>query len=408
LTLPATLLLSAFSFTACTRSDQAVHPLDFDSDRLDAQLAPLARSIGDSRIVLLGENGHGVGEFTSAKVALVEWLHREHGFDVVAFESGFFECGHVWNRIAELSAADALYQCLRYPFQHAELLPLFERIRASRDGERPLILAGVDFQEQGYDSQSRPAVLRDVLEAVDAELADRLVAADTALFQLAEFGGAGDDVDAWVLEQGDAAKELYRRAAELTEGWQSQVFRLAIGWIDRLAVRARAGEGAERPARYYELRDEWMARAVASLADSVYGERKVVVWLHNDHARYGDFSMSSEPHRSAGGYLRERYGDDVYSIGLFMGHGEIADNGRDVRQVATPDPHGIESFLGVTGAPASYLLLRGNADPRVRAWASESRPYLRMGIRAMELVPAAEFDALLYVDRVRAPDYEIR
>ena len=92
---------------ACSNSDHAVQPVAFDSDSLYDQLEPLGRAIGDSRIVLLGENGHGVGEFTEAKVKLVEWLYREHNFDVVAFESGFFECGHVWNRIDTLSSEEA-------------------------------------------------------------------------------------------------------------------------------------------------------------------------------------------------------------------------------------------------------------------------------------------------------------
>jgi erythromycin esterase len=406
---PRAIVLLAFLVgVACDDGDHSVHPLSFGSGRLYEQLEPLGRSIGESRIVLLGENGHGVGEFTAAKVKLVEWLHREHGFDVVVFESGFFECGHAWNRMDALSSEEALFQCLRYPFQHAELLPLFDLIQASRDTARPLILAGMDIQAQGYDSEIRPVVLRDVLAPIDPELADRLVAVDTALFQLPEFGGKGDEVDSWVLEHGEAAREIYARAAKLTQGWDSWVFRLALGRIARLTIRAGTPAGVERPARYYELRDEWMARAVSALAGSIHGERKVIVWLHNDHARYGSFSMSSRPHRSTGGYLREQYGSAVYSIGMFMGSGRIADNGRNIREVAALDPQGVESFLRTTDSPASYLVLRGNTDPVVVKWASENRPYLRMGIRPDRIVAAEEFDALLYIDQVGPPDYEIR
>ena len=174
-----------------------------------------------------------------------------------------------------------------------------------------------------------------------------------------------------MLEHGDAAKEIYGRAAELTQGWESWVFRLAMGWVDRLTVRAGTEASSERP------------------------------------ARYGDLSVNSQPHRSTGGYLREQYGDAVYSIGLFMGRGRIADNRRKVREVAALDPRGVEGFLNSTDSPASYLVLRGNTDPVVREWANEIRPYLRMGLHTERLVLADEFDALLYVDHVGPPDYEI-
>jgi hypothetical protein len=57
-----------------------------------SDLAPLADFVGNRRIVLLGESGHGVAEFNHLKVRLVKYLHEELGFDVVAFESSFYEC----------------------------------------------------------------------------------------------------------------------------------------------------------------------------------------------------------------------------------------------------------------------------------------------------------------------------
>jgi erythromycin esterase len=165
--------------------------------------------------------------------------------------------------------------------------------------------------------------------------------------------------------------------------------------------------GSERPASYYELRDEWMARAVAALADSIAGPRKVVVWLHNDHARYGRFELGGHEIRSAGDFLRERYGEAVFSIGFFMGRGTIADNGRNEHPVALPDSAGVERFLAVPGTPASYLIMRGNSNPAVQTWAGGSRGYLRMGTTPLSLVPAAEFDALVYVDSVGPPNYRL-
>ena len=388
-------------------ADHEFQPVSIGTDSVHSQLAPLARAIGDRRIVLLGENGHGVGQLTSAKVELIAWLHRELGFEVVIMESGFFECGRAWRRAAELSAREMLFDCLRYPFQQAELLPLFETIRASRASGQPLELAGMDPQAQGFDAGERPLVLHAVLAGRDAELARRVASYDSALFLVADSGGLGDEAGPWLLEHGAAAAAAYDSAAALTTGWDRWAFLLGRGLVERLDARAQAEAAGEEeaPAAFYEKRDEWMARAVAALADSIAGPRKVVVWLHNDHARYGRFASGRHEVRSVGGFLREWYGDDVYSIGFFMGRGTIADNGRRTRDVGPPPQDGVESFLAAAGHRAGYLVLNGSQDAAMRAWADSSRPYLRMGITPMELVPSAEFDALFYIDSVGPPTY---
>jgi hypothetical protein len=67
----------------------------------------------------------------------------------------------------------------------------------------------------------------------------------------------------------------------------------------------------------------------------------------------------------------------------------------------------VERFLAVPGTPASYLIMRGNSNPAVQTWAGGSRGYLRMGTTPLSLVPAAEFDALVYVDSVGPPNYRL-
>ncbi|MBW3552552.1 MAG: erythromycin esterase family protein [Gemmatimonadetes bacterium] len=391
---------------AAEHAVQAVSPW---AASLDEQLAPLGRAIGDSRIVLLGENGHGVGEFTTTKVRLIEWLHRELEFDLVVMESGFFECGNAWRRAAELDARELLYDCLKYPFQQAEIRSLFELILARRSSDRPLELAGMDLQPQGFDSGDRPAVLHATVASRDPALARRVAALDTVIFLVADSGGLGEDLDPWILEHGPAARAAYDSAAALTDGWERWAFRLAGGLVDRLSVRAKAvaARATDLPSPYYELRDEWMARAVAALADSIAGPRKVVVWLHNDHARLGPFEVGPHRVRSVGVFLREWYRDEVFSIGFSMGRGSIADNARREREVAAPIPGGIESFLAAGANAAGYLVLSGNRSAAVREWAGRSRPYLRMGLTPETMIPSEEFDALFYIHRVRPPSYTV-
>src|SRR5262249_24603315 len=64
-----------------------------DPDDTDfSDLRPLRALIRDASIVILGEQTHGDGTTFKAKVRLLRYLHEQLGFDVLAWESGEFDC----------------------------------------------------------------------------------------------------------------------------------------------------------------------------------------------------------------------------------------------------------------------------------------------------------------------------
>jgi erythromycin esterase len=50
-------------------------------------LSNLKNILKDNKVVFLGENSHGVSEFTLLKSRMIRYLHDSLGFDVLAFES---------------------------------------------------------------------------------------------------------------------------------------------------------------------------------------------------------------------------------------------------------------------------------------------------------------------------------
>jgi hypothetical protein len=102
--------------------------------------------MGNRRLVQLGESGHGVAEFDSGKVRLIQFLHQEMGFDVIAFESGLYECFRADEQVGELVADSLMRHCINEVWPAEETLPLFDYIKAARGTGRPLSLAGFDTQ----------------------------------------------------------------------------------------------------------------------------------------------------------------------------------------------------------------------------------------------------------------------
>src|SRR5215510_15769157 len=66
----------------------SIRSIDPDDDDF-SDLLFLKEKIGNSRIVVLGENTHSDGETDKAKVRMVKFLHEYMGFDVIAWEFNY-------------------------------------------------------------------------------------------------------------------------------------------------------------------------------------------------------------------------------------------------------------------------------------------------------------------------------
>lgn len=122
-----------------------------DDNFLDLQ--PLKEKIGNSNIVLLGEQSHGDGTTFLAKTRLIKFLHKEMNFDVLLFESGIYDCKKVNDF---LQNGDAAYGAVSHGVfgiwtLSAQFQDLIQYIGANRNS---LEIGGVDLQFTGKASKN--------------------------------------------------------------------------------------------------------------------------------------------------------------------------------------------------------------------------------------------------------------
>ena len=352
------------------------HPIRSLSAESFEDLQFLRPILAGKRVVQLGESAHGVGEFNRLKVRLVKFLHQELGFDVIAFESSLAGCAFTDARIGTSSPLEVMRDCIFGTWHSAETLGLFEYLERTRAAGKPLTLAGFDVQNSGFARPRVTARLVDLADGIDPALARRIAEHEAAIT------GDPKKLD---------AEPMSRDYARLAEGIRGDsLMRQEALSRARFVRQLAAGFGDEGSA----IRDEGMADNLEYLLDDRFPRRKVVVWAHNAHISHKALPPSG--FRPMGQWLAERRRADLYTIALYMGRGTAAWNNRKPYAVAPPAAGTLEAILGAAGHPVAFMEAAGFDQPiTARHW----------GRTPVVIVPAALFDALIFIDSVSPPAY---
>lgn len=369
---------------------QAIRSL-FSDDFSDLQfLKPLLEG---KRVVQLGENGHGVAEFNWMKVRLVKFLHQELGYDVIAFESSLPQCFDADAAAARLKANMLMAHCIFSIWATSEVLPLFDYIKQSRAGGKPLTLAGFDTQFSAVHLVKQGERLHDMLAAVDSPLAAQ---AKELLTQLSRNPATADKRLPAFLQEAAAVLDKHRSRLG-DKGYAAAVIDLKIqslrSWqrlIEQVSA-PRTGNASDN------VRDEGMAANLNFLLDTLYPGRKVIVWAHNNHIAYdkgpGKFT-------SMGAHLARKRKDELYTIGLYMGRGAAAQNDGAHYAIAPAGAGSLEAVLANGGWKYSFVDLKADA----KAWPNLPMNVRDWGTAAEVITPARSYDGLIYIDTVTPPD----
>jgi erythromycin esterase len=368
-----------------------------DPDITEANLSVLQGTIGDARLVGLGEATHGTKEFWEIRQKITRYLVEEMGFAAVLHEAPFPNSLPLNDYVTEGegTALEAHERLGYWRFQEMQdLIEWMREYNLQRGVGRPAL------HYYGYDCAFRSwtesiILITEYLEVVDpAAVAETTARLENYTLEDAEYvySSLVGNADAYIALSDSAEYKLILQIAEnLPVSWQI--------WYN-----------LENGQPTYEIRDGFNIGNVNWIVENLLDGGKAVIWAHNGHVGNTYLKDQGTLGRMLGSRLKEQYGADYYIIGTEFYGGEFLAWDRceghpyefTVHQAALPGEDTYSYWLQQAGLPLFYLDLSG-VD-----YSLEETSWLQgpMRIRSIGASYCADDDAEFYNTRSLPVHYD--
>jgi erythromycin esterase len=341
-----------------------------NSDNTDfSDLTFLGDVLKGVNIVALGEQTHHDAAIFDAKVRVIKYLHEELGYNVIAFESGLYDCTKANEAIKNRKTGDSTNYLNRAIFgiwNCREVHRLASYIDSTQKTDNPLILTGFDIQHAGFFAQD--SLVNDFNKFIDyvASKTSKNLSIDTtqlgeSLRLLAKYSNYFNKLppaDTLFLSNTIDTLLYTINSENLNDEyirfWKQQLKSIIADYQKRYNTNIR-------------IRDSMMAENVKWLVNNQFKDEKIIVWAANTHLANSTTSIKSNKFLSSnklmGSYLNNSFVDKYYFV-AFTSHEGRFFNSWFLNSIATKKPKkkSIETFLYQKGYDYSFICLRSQKE----------------------------------------------
>lgn len=339
-----------------------------NSDSLDfSDLSFLKSSLKDVKIIGLGEQMHYDGATYEAKVRLIKYLHENLGFNVIAFESGLYDCTVANEAISKRVLGDSVNHLNNAIFgiwDCQEVYALADYIEETQQTDNPLILTGFDMQFAGV--YARDSLMKDFLDFIDYVEVNRnielgidsiqLIKSLQVLAKYSNFYNKIPEEDTLFLSTIITKIEAEVRTEELVkDGYVAYWLRI----LECIKSDYRKRYDLETVSN---LRDSIMAENIKWLANERFKNQKIMLWSANTHLAKNTLSVKNKylaNHKLMGTYLSEYFINSYYFL-AFTSYGGRFFNSWLLHLMSKQKPKrkSIERLMNDQGFDYSFINLR--------------------------------------------------
>lgn len=347
----------------------------------------------NKRIVVLGESSHNIAEFNTLKIRLIKFLHEQMGFDVLATENGLSGM-FLLNESKNFLTPDSMVKhSLCGVWQVKENIPLMEYVKKS-----DIITTGFDYQ-----FMYRPAntFIYKYLGPLNSEMVNKTLALDSAYY-FADKTNYNESLK----KRKDSLESCYKQLNELIhqneDKLRSNLSRDEYMTIKKeLQNRLLFTSLVDTKEFTSEKRDEIMANNLVWLADTLYPDKKIILWAHNAHIYKTNPENASSEQRIMLAETPEKFKKESYIIGLYMYSGKTGLPGSR-KNVSKVKPNTLEYWLHQSGYQTTFMDFSKETFNKDNCWMFKSIKTLNWGLPPSKerLIMKKIYDGVILLDHV--------
>ncbi|MDQ7815454.1 MAG: erythromycin esterase family protein [Melioribacteraceae bacterium] len=361
--------------------------------------------LANKKIIQLGESSHTTSEYSSAKVRLIKFLHKEMGFNVIAIESPIFECFNAY--VTFNKSSDIMKESIFSVWWTKEVLELFNYISETRNTSSPLILAGFDIHRTF--SEFKADFLKSFFSRIDVNYGRQIYELENkALYGQIHSGNKDSVINAYenLLSRIEINWNLLEKefANNLTALMIAK--RTIISEIENLKMTFSGSAEMQST-----IRDKAMAENLIYLSNEVYKGQKIIIWAHNGHIMHNYASLKTAwgmpKIKNMGYYISQTFQNMVYTIGFYMYRGSyfLDYSGSRIVSVKPSGSDNIEAIFYHARKKYLFLNIENQINSESNSWLFKEMKAKHHGLSDEVFIPEKQFSGIFYIDEIHPPNY---